>query len=600
MEFNKEKKRLERQVTYHAGNRSRVKSGQVCHFPSLNTTPPVGNHKLEDCDDSARSLRSSSRMCDRQSSFETAANMSKKSLTDSDDCTSILTPNTRRFHNQLVSIRSLNSSINKLKSKSIDFDHHHQAVEFSIYTPVAQLAPVELFLDELKLFDKTAYEPVSVLSTRTCIVTNEANRFVFKKVLIGESLTSGNAKKHFAEYETLLRTDMTQSSANLVKIVDATATADLKWFLTVSEFVEDTLDTLAVINYSANKSLKRKLTNFSQIKHLLVQALGGLDHLHNRLHITHANLKPSNILIVKSTNQLKLTDFGYLHLNQASRYKYLIGRVNNPHNRPYLPIETFRSYKYTQKSDIYAIGAIFYELLFSETYNFLARTDLMRSKFKHYFDFSDFRLEQFAHCVTAMLGNLDLDRPEAVDLLAYFNFMDSIELWKKLKDDCGRSSFMIRHKSGGDRSATLLKQIAVTFKNKYTILNQYLTPIMTGISEHECENLNLPRRFLFIEYRLYLFSDYLHGFVNLSHRLAEISLRGESSVDENTLVYRWLYQVVNAVAYLHERNIPHGNLKLENVLINENDLIKLTDFGIFHELELDQPIQVIFFIIIVL
>jgi len=36
---------------------------------------------------------------------------------------------------------------------------------------------------------------------------------------------------------------------------------------------------------------------------------------------------------------------------------------------------------------------------------------------------------------------------------------------------------------------------------------------------------------------------------------------------------------VNAVKYLHDRNIVHGDIKLENALISKEFVVKLCDFG---------------------
>ena len=41
-------------------------------------------------------------------------------------------------------------------------------------------------------------------------------------------------------------------------------------------------------------------------------------------------------------------------------------------------------------------------------------------------------------------------------------------------------------------------------------------------------------------------------------------------------------QICDALQYLHTRHLLHGNLKTENVLINEADMVKLVDFGFYH------------------
>ena len=81
----------------------------------------------------------------------------------------------------------------------------------------------------------------------------------------------------------------------------------------------------------------------------------------NRFGIVHRDLKPANIFF--NEGKVKIADFGFAiknsDLKKASNYN-----VGSP---VYMPLEALNDNVYSSKSDIWAIGVIFYEMLTGHT-----------------------------------------------------------------------------------------------------------------------------------------------------------------------------------------------------------------------------------------
>uniref|UniRef100_A0AAY5EHL4 Serine/threonine-protein kinase Nek8 n=1 Tax=Electrophorus electricus TaxID=8005 RepID=A0AAY5EHL4_ELEEL len=86
------------------------------------------------------------------------------------------------------------------------------------------------------------------------------------------------------------------------------------------------------------------------ILHFFVQILLALYHVHNRL-ILHRDLKTQNILLDKHQMILKIGDFGIS--------KILVSKIGTP---CYISPELCEGKPYNQKSDIWALGCVLYEL----------------------------------------------------------------------------------------------------------------------------------------------------------------------------------------------------------------------------------------------
>lgn len=57
------------------------------------------------------------------------------------------------------------------------------------------------------------------------------------------------------------------------------------------------------------------------------------------------------------------------------------------------------------------------------------------------------------------------------------------------------------------------------------------------------------------------------------------TLRARLKPFKKELAVKWFRQIVEGIAYLHERDIVHGDLHIANVFVDEDDNIKIGDFG---------------------
>ena len=75
---------------------------------------------------------------------------------------------------------------------------------------------------------------------------------------------------------------------------------------------------------------------------------------------------------------------------------------------------------------------------------------------------------------------------------------------------------------------------------------------------------------------MYMVLEYADGGDALKH----IQTTGALSEDRARM---WTSQIASAVRYMHDLDIAHRDLKLENLLLDSSDNIKICDFGFVRE-----------------
>lgn len=58
------------------------------------------------------------------------------------------------------------------------------------------------------------------------------------------------------------------------------------------------------------------------------------------------------------------------------------------------------------------------------------------------------------------------------------------------------------------------------------------------------------------------------------------SLSGAQINGNHEKIYKWIFQISSALAYIHQLGIIHRDVKLGNLVRTEEDDVKLIDFGV--------------------
>jgi tetratricopeptide (TPR) repeat protein len=92
----------------------------------------------------------------------------------------------------------------------------------------------------------------------------------------------------------------------------------------------------------------------------LIQEVGLILRYTHQMGVIHRDLKPENILVLKGTGRIKVTDFGIAKRMDTTSFTAAGQVVGTPN---YMAPEPFIGMPYDGRSDLYSLGAIYYEML---------------------------------------------------------------------------------------------------------------------------------------------------------------------------------------------------------------------------------------------
>lgn len=119
--------------------------------------------------------------------------------------------------------------------------------------------------------------------------------------------------------------------------------------------------------------------------------------------------------------------------------------------------------------------------------------------------------------------------------------------------------------------------VAVKIVSKFQAPADYLTRFLPREIEvvKGLRHSNLIRFLQAVEttHRVYIIMEYAEN-----GSLLDI-IRSESYIEEDPRAKMWFFQLRNAIAYCHDHGVVHRDVKCENLLLNANYDLKLSDFG---------------------
>lgn len=195
------------------------------------------------------------------------------------------------------------------------------------------------------------YEIMSVIGVGGMAVVYKArdiidDRIVAVKILKDEYHNNEEFRRRF---KTECKAIAVLSHPNIVKIYDVSFGDRLEYI--VMEYVEG----ITLKEYAQQQGKVR----WSEVVHFTLQILKALQHAHDK-GIIHRDIKSQNIMLMRN-GTIKVMDFGIARFNNLEPGRQVNGEaIGSVH---YISPEQARGEMVDERSDIYSVGIIMYEML---------------------------------------------------------------------------------------------------------------------------------------------------------------------------------------------------------------------------------------------
>ena len=162
-------------------------------------------------------------------------------------------------------------------------------------------------------------------------------------------------KDEYSQNEEFLRRFRNESKAiavlshpNIVKVYDVSIGDRIQYI------VEEYIDGITLKEYLD----QQKQIKWKEALHFVVQILRALEHAHGK-GIVHRDIKPQNIMLLQD-GTIKVTDFGIARFSHSETRTMTDKAIGSVH---YIAPEQARGDYTDEKTDIYSVGVMLYEML---------------------------------------------------------------------------------------------------------------------------------------------------------------------------------------------------------------------------------------------